>query len=105
MAKYESRRTLNFLGFLATVLIALAILIAGIVSWINSGHFGMGLPGLSFRNGVPSALVCIANILAYILAMVGGFAYAKSKRNVAYMVIQIVSVVIILFVLITSLFF
>ena len=104
MAKYENRRTLNFLGFLATVFIAVAILIAGIVTWIKSGHFGMGLPGLGFSN-VPSALVCVANIFAYILAMFAGFAYARSKRNIAYMVIQIICVVIILFVLITSLFF
>ena len=104
MAKYENRRTLNFLGFLATIFIAIAILIAGIVTWIKSGHFGMGLPGLGFSN-VQTALVCIANICAYILAMCAGFSYAKSKRNIAYMIIQIVSVVIILFVLITSLFF
>ena len=104
MAKYESRRILNFLGFLATILIAIAILIAGIITWIKSGHFGMGLPGLGFNN-VPSALVCVANIFAYILAMVAGFAYAKSRRNIAYMIVQIIAVVIIIFVIITSLFF
>lgn len=104
MAKYESRRTLNFLGFMATILIAVAILIAGIVAWIKSGHFGMSLPGLSFSN-VPSALICVANICAYILAMIAGFAYARSKRNITYMIIQIIAVVIILFVIITSLFF
>lgn len=104
MAKYESRRTLNFMGFLATVLIAIAILIAGIVAWIKVGKFGMSLPGLTFSN-VQTSLVCIANILAYFLAICNGFAYAKSKRNITYMIIQIVSTVIIIFVLITSLFF
>lgn len=105
MAKYENRRVFNFLGFIATVLIASAILIAGIVTWIQNGHFGMSLPGLTFRNGVPQALICVANILAYIMAMIGGFAYAKSKRNITFLIVQIVCVVIILFVLITSFFF
>ncbi len=50
MANYENRRTLNFLGFVATILIAIAILIAVIVTWIKSGHFWMGLPGLGFSN-------------------------------------------------------
>ena len=104
MAKYESKRLLNFLGFLATMFIAVAILIAGIVTWIKSGHFGMGLPGLGFSN-VPSALVCIANVFAYILAIFAGFAYARSRRNIAFLILQIVATVIILFVIITSLFF
>lgn len=104
MAKYENKRTLNFLGFLATILIALAILIAGIVTWIRHGHFGWGIPGLGFSD-VQSALVCVANIFAYILAMFAGFAYARSKRNIAYMIIQIIATIIILFVIIISLFF
>lgn len=104
MAKYESKRTLNFLGFLATILIATAILIAGIVLWIKNGHFGWGIPGLGFSN-VPSALVCVANVCAYILAIFAGFAYARSKRSVAYIIVQIIATIIILFVIITSLFF
>ena len=104
MANYESRKLLNFLGFVASILIAAAILIAGIVCWIDSGHFGAYIPGLGFGHGLATALVCLANIIAYILCIVAGFAYAKSKRNMAYMIVQIVATVIIVFVLITSMF-
>jgi len=100
----ERKRPLNLVGFIVTILIAAAILIAGIVSWIQNGNFGMSLPGLSFKNGVPSSLVCIANILAYLLAIITGLSYAKSRRNVAFLILQIIASVIIVFVIITSLF-
>lgn len=103
MAKYETRRVLNFLGFIATVFIALAILIAAIVGWIETGVFNISLAGLSISN-FTTALICIANILAYLFAIIGGFAYARSKRNIAFMIIQVIAVVIICFVVITSLF-
>ena len=77
------KRPLNLIGFIVTILIATAILIAGIVAWIQSGHFGMSLPGLSFRNGLTASLVCVANMLAYLLAIITGLSYARSIRNIA----------------------
>lgn len=103
MANFESKKVLNFLGWIATVFIALAILIAAIVGWIQTGKFNISLAGLSISD-FPTALVCIANIFAYLIAAIGGFCYAKSKRNIWFMVIQVVATIVILFVVITSLF-
>lgn len=104
MAKYEFRKVLNLLGFVATLLIALAILIASIINWVQSGTFSAGLAGLQISN-FQTGLVFVANIFAYFLACVGGFAYARSKRSVWYVIIQVIAVAIILFVVITNLFF
>ncbi len=103
MAKYEARRVLNFLGFFATVLIAIAILIAAVYTWIKTGNFSITLEGLSF-NSLPTALVCVANICAYTISAIGGFCYAKSKRNIWFLITQIIAVIIIVFVVLTSLF-
>jgi len=98
------KRPLNLIGFIVTILIATAILIAGIVAWIQSGHFGMSLPGLSFRNGLTASLVCVANMLAYLLAIITGLSYARSIRNITYLILQVIASVIIVFVIITSIF-
>lgn len=103
MAKYEGKKLFHFLGFLATILIALAILIAGIVNLIKFGQFTLGMSGLSFYN-FQSALVCIANILAYFICMCVGFLYAKSKRNIAYLIIDIIAITIIIVVIVLNLF-
>ncbi|MBR1925455.1 MAG: hypothetical protein IJ837_01200 [Clostridia bacterium] len=100
----ERKRPLNLIGFVVTILIATAILIAGIVAWIQNGHFGMSLPGLSFKNGVSSSLICVANILAYLLAIFTGLSYARSRRNIMFLILQVIASVIIVFVIITSLF-
>ncbi len=100
---YESKKFFNFLGFIVTILIALAILIAGIVTWIKLGRFTLQIPGFGFSN-LQTALVCIANILAYFICMVVGFFYAKSKRNVAFIIIDIICIVIITVVVVLSMF-
>jgi len=102
MAKYELRRMLNFLGFLATILIAIAILVAGIMGWIQEGSFNPNIAGLSFIS-LQSGIIFIANFFAYLLAATAGFSYAKSKRSIWYMVVQIIAVIIILFVIIANL--
>ena len=100
---YESKKFLNFLGFIVTILIAIAILVAGIVLWVKSGHFTLQIPGFGFSN-VQTALVCVANILAYVICMVVGFLYAKSKRNVAFIIIDIICIAIIAVVIVLSMF-
>lgn len=102
MAKYELRRALNFLGFLATILIAIAILVAGILGWIQNGTFNPSIAGLSFTS-IQSGMIFVANFFAYFLAAIAGFSYAKSKRSIWYMVVQIIAVIIILFVIIANL--
>lgn len=103
MAKYENKKVFNFLGFLVTILIAAAIIIAGIVNWIKSGVFSLQFAGFGFHD-VQSALICIANILAYFICMVVGFFYAKSKRNLAFIIIDIACIVVISVVVVLSIF-
>ncbi len=104
MAKYEFRKILNLLGFIATVLIALSILIASIINWVQVGTFSAGLDGLKISN-FQTGLVFVANVFAYFLACVGGFAYVRSKRSVWYAIVQVIAIIIILFVVISNLFF
>lgn len=102
MAKYEFRRALNFLGFLATLLIATAILIAGIIEWINTGSFNLSLAGLSV-DSFQSGMIFVANVFAYLLATIAGFYYARSKRSIWYTILQVIAVIVIVIVIIANL--
>ena len=86
MSKYEFRKLLNFLGFVATIIIAIAVVIAFI--------FKEGVSSLGFSN-VQTALVFIASVIAYFITAVSGFYYARSKKNIAFLITWIVAVVLI----------
>lgn len=100
---YESKKILHFLGFIVTISISVAILIAGIVSWVQKGQFTLSIPGFGFSN-LQTAFVCIANILAYFVCMIVGFLYAKSKRNIAFIIVDIICIAIIAIVVVLSMF-
>ena len=92
MANLEFRRVMNFLGFVATMLIALALVISLIVSLFQETK---GIPGFQITD-VVSALTVFSCILAYFITTVSGFFYARSKRNVGFMVAQVLGTIIIL---------
>ena len=94
MANLEFKRALNFMGFVATMLIAAALIVSIVVSLIN-GDGAYNIPNFPINN-VESAFSFFANILAYFITIVAGFYYVKSKRNVWFMVAQIVGTLIIL---------
>ena len=103
MGKYESKKVFNFLGFLVTILIAVAILITGIYLWINNGRFTLQIPGFGFGS-VQAAIMCIANMLAYFMCMIVGFNYARSKRSPVFVIIDIIAIVFIVVVVVLCLF-
>ncbi len=103
MPNYELRRAMNAVGFFATVLIAIVILIAKIVNWVQTGDFTAAIPGLTLGSAV-EILMFIANVCAYFIAAVSGFAYVRSRRNIGYTIVHILAIVVILFVVISNLF-
>ena len=94
MANLEFKRALNFMGFVATMLIAVALVVSLLVSLI-SGNGVYNIPNFEINN-VQSAFSFFANILAYFITIISGFYYAKSKRNVWFMVAQVVCTLIII---------
>ncbi len=99
MANYEFRRFLNMLGFIASILIAVASLIAMFVGLAQGNS--ISLPGLEFT-GLIDIIMALANIIAYFIVLVAGFNYARSKRSVWYMVAQSVSTLVILVMIIVA---
>lgn len=92
MANYGLRKVLNFLGFVATMLISVAMILALIVN----GASGGGIAGLNLRGATPAnIIVFIANVFAYFITIIAGFSYAKSKRSLWYMIAQIVATLVI----------
>ena len=99
MANYGMRRVINFLGFLATMLIGIAMILAMIVNGVSGGTIaGLNLRGAS----VASIIVFVANIFAYFITIMAGFSYAKSKRSAWFMVAQIVATLTIVVLVVLS---
>ncbi|MBQ7976995.1 MAG: hypothetical protein IJ301_00125 [Clostridia bacterium] len=98
MANLEFKRALNFMGFVATMCIAVALVISLIISLF--GGTG-GIPGFQITN-VMTAFTFIANVLAYFITIVAGFYYARSKRSVWFTVAQVIGTILILVAVITG---
>lgn len=97
MANYGLRKVLNFLGFVATMLIGVAMILAMIVNGAGGGTIaGLNLRGAS----VSTVIVFVANIFAYFITIIAGFSYAKSKRSMWYMIAQIVATLVIVVLLV-----
>ncbi len=76
---FSWRRIVNFCAFVAVVLIAVALVLAKIFS----------------GNTVSGAMTIVANAIAYFIASVSAFFYARSKRHWGYLVAWLVSVILI----------
>ncbi len=98
MANLEFKRALNFMGFIATMCIAVALVICLIISLFGETK---GIPGFQIYD-VVSAFTFFANILAYFITIVSGFFYARSKRNIWFMIAQIIGTVLIIVAVITG---
>ena len=99
MANYNMRRMLNFFGFIATILISIARVLAMIVNGVSGGTIaGLNLRGAS----IASIIVFVANIFAYFITIIAGFSYARSKRSAWFMITQIVATFVIVVLLILS---
>ncbi len=92
MASLEFKRVLNFMGFVATMCIAFALVIAFIAHLISPE----ANPILNFKiDGLASAFSVIANVFAYFITIVAGFCYARSKRNIWFLIAQIIGMILI----------
>lgn len=98
MANLEFKRALNFMGFVATMCIAVALIISLIVSLFGETK---GIPGFRIYD-VISAFTFFANILAYFITIISGFYYAKSKRSAWFMVAQVLGTLLIIVAVITG---
>ncbi len=98
MANLELRRTLNFLGFVSTMLIAGALVISLIVSLFQESK---GIPIFQITD-VVSALTFFASLIAYLITIVAGFSYVRSKRNISFTIAQIIGTVIIIIAIIVG---
>lgn len=76
---FSWRRITNFCAFVAIVLIAVALVLAKIFN----------------GNQVSSAMTLVANFIAYFIACVCAFFFARSKRHWGYLVAWLVSVILI----------
>lgn len=80
----KGKQFVNLLSYFAIAFIALALVINKI------------LGALSVGAALSNALTLIAQIIAYAITAVFAFFYAKSKRNIAWMIIYIIAVILII---------
>lgn len=74
----------NFLAYCAIVLIALALVLEFVL-----GKFGVS-------STVTGAMSLIAEVIAYALTAVFAFYFAKSRRNIGYIIAYIIAVILII---------
>ncbi len=92
MASLEFRRVLNCLGYVATMAIALALATSCVISIVDEGA-----KLTIFRiSDVTTAVVFVANVLAYFITVVAGFYYCISKRSPWFMISQVFATIVIL---------
>jgi len=91
--KWEFRKFLNLLGYIAIMLIA--------VAWIIGFIFKKGT--VLTPHDVATSLIFFGNLFAYFITAVAAFYYARSKRSIWYLIAYIVAIVlIVLFILLAA---
>ena len=86
MAKGDFGKFLNLLAFIGIIMVAVALLIAKIASWINGSSGG----------SLVSALSLVANFIAYLITAIAAFYYVRSKKNIWISIVFIVALIIML---------
>ncbi len=80
----KGKSLVNFLAYVAIALIAVAL----ILGWL------FGAVGLS--SAVVSAMQTVAQVIAYAITAVFAFYYAKSRKNIGWMIAYIIFVIAII---------
>lgn len=101
MSNLQFKRVLNFMGFLATMLIAVALVISLLVSIFQHGS---GIAIFKIYDFV-SALIFCSSILAYFITIIAGFSYVKTKSNRWFMALQIIGTILIVAAIVVGAFF
>lgn len=84
MAKGDFGKFLNVLAYVSIVLVAVALVVSKILGWAEAGQ------------SIASAMRLVANILAYLITAIAAYYYVRSKKNVWFTIIYIVSLVLII---------
>ncbi len=88
----KGKSFVNFLAYIAIAFVAVALILAKIFA------------ALDLSSGLISALNIIAQVIAYAITAVFAFYYAKSRRNIGWMIAYIVFVIIIIVFLVLNQF-
>lgn len=88
--KVKGKQFVNLLSYFAIAFIAIALVINKI------------LGALSVGAAVANALTLIAEIIAYAITAVFAFYFAKSKRNIAWMIVYIIAIILIIIFLVLN---
>ena len=81
----------NFLAYIAVAFIAIALILTKIFAWFE------------VSNTITGALTLIAQIIAYAITAVFAFYYAKSKKQIGWMIAYVLFVIAIIVFLILGL--
>ena len=84
----KGKQVVNFLAYLAIVLIGATLLL----------NFILGKLGVSAQ--VVDATALVAQCLAYVITAIFAFLYAKSKKNFGFMIAYVVAVVLIIIMIV-----
>lgn len=79
----KGKQFVNFLAYISVGLIAVALILSKLLGWLISPN-------------VVNIINLIAQIIAYTITAVFAFFYAKSKRNIGWMVAYIIFVIVII---------
>ncbi len=79
----KGKQVVNFMAYISVALIAIVLIVGKLLGWLVNAN-------------ILNLLNVIAQIIAYIITAVYAFCYAKSKRNVGWMIAYIIFVVLII---------
>ncbi len=79
----KGKSVVNFLSYIAIAFVAVALILARVFGWIG---------GL---DNVVRAMELIAQIIAYAITAVFAFYYAKSRKQIGWMIAYVIFVVVI----------
>ena len=88
----KNKGIINFLAYIVIAFVAVALVLAKIFS------------ALSLSSSLISAMSLIAQVIAYAITAVFAFYYAKSRRNIGWMIAFVVFVIIIIVFLVLNAF-
>ena len=79
----KGNKFVNFMAFISIAIIAVVLLVGKILGWL-------------IDDNVLNALNLIAQVIAYIITAVYAFFYAKSKKNIGWMIAYIIFIIVII---------
>ena len=79
----NGKQIVNFMAYISVALIAIVLIVGKLLGWLVNAN-------------ILNLLNVIAQIIAYIITAVYAFCFAKSKRNIGWMIAYIVFIILII---------